>query len=838
MSSAGSDTDADRTLVEQRVEEFRRAWQPDLLDRWFGTLPPESSPARPPLLLAWILVDLPRQWADGRQHGVEDYLRRYPEVGTSDTVPPELVSAELDARIVHAAPIDPGDFERRFPKAFAALRHRFDAGSSDPATDVVPKNAGTDTPTLPSKPGPANLPERFGRYRILQQIGRGGMGAVYLAHDTQLDRRVALKIPHFTPEESPLAKERFYREARAAAAFHHPHLCPVFDVGEIDGILYLTMPFLEGEPLSRRIQPGKPWPQNQAVACVRLLALALNEAHGAGVVHRDLKPSNVLVNKRGEMVIMDFGLARRTRADDVRVTQSGAVLGTPAYMSPEQVAGETDVVGASSDIYSLGVILFELLCGRLPFAGTATLIFAKILTESPPSPRSLRPDLDTEVEAICLKAMAKRPDDRFDSVAAFAEALTGCLNRLGIQAQGPAGPVDLRLALPASAEAAAGDDSIAPRRGSATPPWQGTEARKTGSRTRLIAIGVIVAGLIGAVAAVPFLLPREPQQSQTETKPPPETPPDPEPPPPPPPPPPALPPGEIRTLEGHTDTVWSVAFSPDGRRALSGSEDHTVRYWDLSTGKSIRELRGHTRVVNAVAFLPDGKRALSAGDDKTLRLWNLETGEEVWKAEGQTGVLQALAVLPNGEFALSADADRLMRYWRLKDGKEVRRYDNHKGLVRAVTVANDGRRAASGGDDRIIRLWDLEAIAMTGELKGHDDAVTGLAISGDGNTLLSTSFDRTVRVWDVAGKSELRRLEGAEGVTNSVDLTRNGRVALTGGEDRIVRLWDVPSGKLILPLSGHTAAVKSVALSANEREALSGGEDHTLRLWRLPAAAK
>jgi predicted Zn finger-like uncharacterized protein len=276
-------------------------------------------------------------------------------------------------------------------------------------------------------PGP-DLPEQFGRYRIMRTLGRGGMGAVYLAHDTQLDRPVALKVPHFTPTEGPEAIERFYREARAAAFLDHPNLCPVFDVGQIDGIHYLTMPYIEGKPLSATINPDKPTPMRQAAAVIRKLALALQEAHAKGIIHRDLKPANIMANRRRELVIMDFGLARRLDLGDSRLTKSGALLGTPLYMAPEQVRGDHDAIGPASDIYSLGVILYELLAGRRPFDGPVSLVLALILVTEPPRLSEYRPDIDPALEAICQKAMAKRIEDRFATMEEFAEALSEFLD--------------------------------------------------------------------------------------------------------------------------------------------------------------------------------------------------------------------------------------------------------------------------------------------------------------------------------------------------------------------------------------------------------------------------
>jgi serine/threonine protein kinase len=256
------------------------------------------------------------------------------------------------------------------------------------------------------------------------------MGSVYLAHDTHLGRRVALKVPHFRTEGGTAAGEpnrrdvdRFYREARIAATFDHPNLCPLYDVGQEGGIHYLSMAYIKGRPLSDFIDPARPLSTQRVAAVVRKLALALEVAHARGIVHRDLKPSNIMVNSRRELIIMDFGLAWRLGSSDERLTKAGMVLGTPAYMSPEQLSGNAEVLGPRCDIYSLGVIMYELLTGCRPFSGQEAVILGQILFIEPAPPSGHRPDLDARIEAICLKAMAKRPEDRYTSMGELAAAL-------------------------------------------------------------------------------------------------------------------------------------------------------------------------------------------------------------------------------------------------------------------------------------------------------------------------------------------------------------------------------------------------------------------------------
>jgi len=182
-----------------------------------------------------------------------------------------------------------------------------------------------------------------------------------------LDREVALKVPRFAADEDPNLLERFHREAKAAATLQHSNLCPVYDVGEVNGSHYLTMAYIKGRPLAEVVRQGQPLPACEAAVVVRQLALALAYAHRHGVIHRDLKPSNVMINEADEPVIMDFGLARQTATGGERLTKAGQIMGTPAYMSPEQADGDEQAMGPGCDVYSLGVILYELLTGRLPF---------------------------------------------------------------------------------------------------------------------------------------------------------------------------------------------------------------------------------------------------------------------------------------------------------------------------------------------------------------------------------------------------------------------------------------------------------------------------------------
>ncbi|HEV3118281.1 MAG TPA: serine/threonine-protein kinase, partial [Gemmataceae bacterium] len=665
---------------------------------------------------------------------------------------------------------------------------------NDPAESGNTIVLDSAAPTLPPGAPPAAahtegaaLPEQFGRYRMLKTLGEGGMGSVYLAHDTQLDRQVALKVPHFRPEDGRSALERFKREARAAAALIHPNICPVYDVGETNGMPYLTMGFIEGRTLAELLRNGKTFTQRQIAFAVRKVALALQEAHQRGIVHRDLKPSNIMINQRGEPVVMDFGLAQQTAAGDVRLTQSGLALGTPAYMSPEQANGDLKAMGPGCDVYSLGVILYELLTRQVPFAGTAMTILMQIACDEPVPPSERRPGIDPRLEAICLKAMAKKPEERFASMSAMAVALADYI-RSAVPSDEPP-PAVLRTQ---ASDAGIRESVMGGFRSAAqaayqlaatrTQPREAPPARRIKKRRRRLApwlwSGAGLAALLAAAVPIYYLTRPKPartdaptlantitvneqakvvpekvetgkttiREEKTKTIQPPEITKK------------GKGPGKRRDpvvsesrIIGQVDqAVIALALSPDGRFALGGSRDGNIRLWEVASGKLLHTFTGHDRPVLSVAFAPRGHHALSCAADNSIRLWDIDNHKliRVFEHVRPATIFNCVAFSPDGRQAISAANDRTLRLWNVATGKQLGLSISHPDRVMCAAYSSDGRMVATGCWDHNIYVWDQLTGRLRGAFKGHKGPVLSVAFSPDDRQVLSGSLDTSLKLWD------------------------------------------------------------------------------------------
>jgi serine/threonine protein kinase len=494
--------------LDALLAAFERDWRDGLLSEAALQLSDRAAEFRRAALVAMTKIDLKRQWQGGRRLTLEDYLRSFPDLGGANGVPTELIEVELEIRAASGEVIEASSVFKRFPGRATELGTlvgrddtRQGSGSGGIPSARPLESAGD------FRHGSGVVPEEFGRYRIQRRLGRGGMGAVYLAFDSELHRSVALKIPSREARSDPVVVERLLREARAAAGLRHPNICPVYDVGRHDDTPYITMAYIEGKTLQEELHSGKSLSANASAALVRKLALAIEEAHRRGLLHRDLKPSNIMIDPSGEPVVMDFGLVRTTDAADDHLTQAGMILGTPAYMAPEQAKSEMGELGPATDVYSAGVILYQLLAGRLPFTGNVHSLLLQTIHDDPLPPSQIKPSLDPGLEAVCLRALAKRPADRYTSMAEFAAALQSCGPRVSLAATSLGGVEALPTPQPTSNRP---DPEIKPRRRRSRKPVVVATAAA-------VVCGVaLAAGLLGSRSGVSSSG-REPAEPATAT---------------------------------------------------------------------------------------------------------------------------------------------------------------------------------------------------------------------------------------------------------------------------------------------------------------------------------
>jgi WD40 repeat protein len=289
----------------------------------------------------------------------------------------------------------------------------------------------------------------------------------------------------------------------------------------------------------------------------------------------------------------------------------------------------------------------------------------------------------------------------------------------------------------------------------------------------------------------------------------------------------------LRTLEGHAGAVCAVVVTPDGRRAVSGSYDKTLKLWDLESGRVLRTFEGHAVRVNAVVVTPDGQRAISGSYDKTLKVWDIESGRILRTLEGHAGSVDSVAVTPDGRCAVSGSDDNTLKVWDIETGRVLRTLVGHASRVRAVTVVPDGRHAVSGSWDNTLKVWDLESGRVLRTLAGHAGSVDAVAVTPDGRCAVSASYDDTLKVWDLETGSVLLTLEGHVRAVDAVAVTPDSQRAISGSWDNSLKVWDLGSGSSLQTLEGHSAWVSAVSVTPDGRRAVSGSWDNSLNVWDL-----
>ncbi len=736
-------------------------------------------------------------------------------------------------------------------------------------------------------------PAFIGRFTVVERLGRGGFGVVYKASDPLLARHVAVKMPRSGYFASAEDEERFLREARNAARLRHPHIVRIHEIDRHHGVPYIVSEFIEGQTLAdlltrQRLDFG------ESARLLIAVAEALEYAHQQHVVHRDVKPSNILIDAEGHPYVTDFGLARRDDAE-ITITLDGQVLGTPAYMSPEQAAGEPARVDRRSDVYSLGVVLYHALCGELPFHGTRRMLVQQVLQDEPRPLRRINEHVPRDLETITLKAMSKEPQRRYATARELADELRRWLNGEPIHARplgrtgrlvrwGRRNPVTAGLcaaiaALLITSAVVAASWAWRERvlRLVVTQERNRAELSERQSRERLVlrhlqdgvqhlqSGDVLTALLWGAEAAqqdatdqplsthhalrLGLLLDRCPALLQLWDRP---------------------------------DQVCCAAGTGVGDRVLVAAQDGSLVVYDIDTGAAVTPVMQHGTAVMAAVIDAHGDRVVSLGMDHAAQLWNARTGERIAQLPHDARPLQAV-FSRDGRLVATGGLDGTARIWLAETGGPVATVVLAESQVNLLRFSPDTTRLLTGsmhleslrGE---LRLWD----ASTGEPRGgplhHDAYVWDAAFSADGQRIVSGSEDGTVCIWDaVAGVASgeplvrdapVHRVFWAEQDTRIIAVVSDGQVRVWNAQTRQLlpvaihhggtltdaalspaqtllatcsvdgrtRIWSWATGVEMSPSLPHTALVSSVAFAASERRVVTASQDGTVKVWDLAAA--
>ncbi len=740
-----------------------------------------------------------------------------------------------------------------------------------------------------------------GQYKLLELIGEGGMGLVYLAEQKEpVKRTVALKIVKLGMDTMQMVA-RFRAEQQTLAILDHPNIAQVFDAGTTEsGRPYFVMEYVEGVPITKYCDRQKLSIDERLHLFLQVCA-AIQHAHQKGVLHRDIKPSNILVSANDHAPlpkIIDFGIAKAVHqplTEQTSITEQGQLLGTPEYMSPEQADMAYSQVDTRSDVYSLGVVLYELLAGAPPFEGETLReggierIRQIIRDEEPKTPSArltalgeqakevalmrrtqlltLARRLKKELEWIPLKAMRKEPDERYQSVSELAQDISNYLTGAALFA-GPesriyrtrkfirkhAGSVAtaalvavvivlgfiVSTALSLRAENARQEEAAARTQAEQAEMFAekqrelAEEQQKLAEEQRKIAEEQ--AGKYRNLSyihgiALADVKYREGNLRSTRQ---------------------LLKscPEDLRNWEWHRlnyildeavitphpdepSGVLAVAFRPDGKWVASGGASGKITMWDAESGSEMATFKGHDGPVSSVAYSTDGERIVSGGSDKFVKVWNVSSGGELMRLEGHETRIAAIDLSPDGKLIVSGDYRGTVKVWDSGTGAQLLTIRGDGKCARSVAFSPDSKRILAGKVSDKIHEWDVSTGEEMRTFTIPNTSILIVDYSPDGERVALGCYSGMIKIVDLQTNDEtvLTSGHGYTSLVTSLAFSPDSRRLVSGGYDRAVRIWDVSTGEELTALVGHTGRIDEVAFSPDGKRIASASYTGELKIW-------